>query len=601
MRPCCRYRVLPALCIGLLVTACIGGGGGGGNNGGGNIDEAHISGALTFDLVPHAASLNSARAGLDYANTRRHPIRGVLVQAVGAVNAATGQAPVLASNISDAAGRYRLAVPPDTAVRIRVMAHLVTNSGDGPRWDVQVRDNTNGNALYTLQGSLAKAARGRSSRNLHAGSGWDAEKPAPASSTDRTAGGYRSSARIAAPFAILSTVYDALQKLGEVDADMNLAPLTYYWSINNRSTSSINLTTGAIGSPFYDRAGTIYLRGKENANTDEYDRHIVLHELAHHLQEHLSRDDSPGGAWSSNYRLDMRLAFSEGFAIALGGIVTGDPIERDSYGPRQVQGAVRNIETNPVYSDSAAVPYRTGWYDAGSVASILYDLYDASDDGADRISLGLAPIYAALTSPGFKDSLRFTGIHSFAQQLRRQLRQLPNRALLESGLSALLRAQRIFGNNARGQGETNNGGIEAALPLYHRLSATNPSINNVCSFGSLTPYHLNNRLGNRVFVELDFDTSARYTLKMTKTSGSTGSRPELFMPAELTIHRQLIYEISEKVRVNTAAEESTSISANFDFRSGPLAIEAFDSRNVRQISVKANDTTCFELSISRSE
>ena len=397
-------------------------------------------------------------------------------------------------------------------------------------------------------------------------------------------------------------MYNALQKLGEVDADMNLAPLKYYWSINNRSTSSTedpDLATGAIGSPFYDRAGAIYLRGKENANTDEYDRHIVLHELAHHLQEHLSRDDSPGGRWNSNRRLDMRLAFSEGFAIALGGIVTGDPLERDSYGPRQAQGAVRNMETNPAYDDSATQPYRTGWYDAGSVASILYDLYDASDDGADRISLGLAPIYAALTSPGFKDNLRFTGIHGFAQQLRQQLLPLPNRASLESGLSALLRAQRIFGNNGRGQGETNNGGIEAALPLYHRLSATNSSINNVCSFGSVVPYHLANRLGNRVFVELDFTTSGRYTLKMTKTSGSAGSRPELFIPDELTIHRQLIYEISEKVRVSTNTEESVSISANFDFQSGPLAIEAFDNRHVRQIQIKENNTTCFDLSISR--
>ena len=353
---------------------------------------ARLSGNLTFDRVPHSTS----GVGLDYANTRRRPIRGAVVEAVGAADA-SGQEPVLARSVSDAQGRYSLTVTPDTPVRIRVKAHLLQTRAGGPRWDVQVKDNTSGNALYVLQGRLASAASGNSSRDLHAASGWGDSR--------------YTGARAAAPFAILSTVYEALDKLGGVDTDINIPALTYYWSVNNRSSEApTNLATGIFGNPFYsteDRA--IYLFGRENARTNEYDPHTVLHEFAHHLQAYLFRDDTLGGIWSRDLRLDMRIAFSEGSADALAAMILDDPVVRSSYGPRQAQGAANNIETKRPDSPSS----RNGWYSVASVAAVLYDLYDANNDGADRISLGLAPVYATLSSRGFRENPRFTSIYTF--------------------------------------------------------------------------------------------------------------------------------------------------------------------------------------------
>ena len=100
---------------------------------------ASISGRLTFDLVPITNS------GLDYNAIRRAPIRGVWVDAVNASGT------VLASTRSDSGGNYSLGIAPNTELRIRVKAHMQQTGAGGPRWDVKVTDNTNSNALYTLQ------------------------------------------------------------------------------------------------------------------------------------------------------------------------------------------------------------------------------------------------------------------------------------------------------------------------------------------------------------------------------------------------------------------------------------------------------------------
>ena len=532
---------------------------------------ARLSGNLTFDRVPHSTS----GVGLDYANTRRRPIRGAVVEAVGAADA-SGQEPVLARTASDAQGRYSLTVTPDTPVRIRVKAHLLQTRAGGPRWDVQVKDNTSGNALYVLQGRLASAASGNSSRDLHAASGW---------------GGSRyTGARAAAPFAILSTVYEALDKLGGVDTDINIPALTYYWSVNNRSSNApTNLATGIFGNPFYsteDRA--IYLFGRENARTNEYDPHTVLHEFAHHLQAYLFRDDTLGGIWSRDLRLDMRIAFSEGSADALAAMILDDPVARSSYGPRQAQGAANNIETKRPDSPSS----RNGWYSVASVAAVLYDLYDANDDGADRISLGLAPVYATLSSRGFRENPRFTSIYTFMHQLRAQVADV---TAIEPDLRALLNDQGIFGGGDKGAGETNNGGIESVLPVYHDISVANSPVT-LCSFARAFPaITFHSSLGIRAFAELRFAESGSHTLSMRQTSGPADAAPEFVLYSV----RDLLNRAVQR-GVFPSRDGSGSKSLTRDFQAGTLTMEAFDLRNADN-RFGNEGLSCFAFSVVRNE
>jgi len=61
-----------------------------------------------------------------------------------------------------------------------------------------------------------------------------------------------------------------------------------------------------------------------------------------------------------------------------------------------------------------------GWFSEGSVQSILYDLYDSNNDGTDVISLGLGPIYRALTATDYKENNVLTSIFSFVNSLLQQ-------------------------------------------------------------------------------------------------------------------------------------------------------------------------------------
>ena len=547
---------------------------------------ARIAGRLTFDRVPFARSGSGLNAGstghrshencpgggLDYGNIRREPIRDVWVEAVNASGTVIGR------TRSDANGRYSLSVAANTPVRIRVSAHMQRTEAGRPRWDVKVTDNTQGNALYVLQGDLASSGTGASTRDLNAASGWVVPQGGSA--------GRYANTRAAGPFAILSFTYEALQKFAEADADMNLAALEYRWSPNNRSASG-NLADGAIGGPFYDPTQRlIYLRGKADENTDEYDQNVVMHEFSHHVTlTATSRNDSMGGSWGRQSPLDMRVAFSEGFGDALGPMIAGDPIYRDSHGPNQSRVCPVNIETNP--SNPAANPHRIGWYHSSSVTAILYDLYDAANDGADRLSLGLAPIYNTLTGDGFKNNRYYTSIYTFANQL---LEHVPDRAATQSGLDALLRAHNIFGRGANGAGETNGGGLPATarvLPVYKSIAPGQAAIT-LCSVDDTGTY---NRLGNRALVEVSFAESGAHTLTMTSASGSTGTLPRFrlrpYRNAAMRTERQLIGE-----------PRSQTVTGNF--RAGEAAVlEAYDERNVDG-DASNNGDSCFAFSVVKN-
>ena len=536
-----------------------------------------ISGRLTFDLVP------ITNRGLDYSNITQAPIRGVLVDAVN------DSGTVLASTRSDSSGNYSLSVAPNTQVRIRVSAHMQQTQAGGPRWDVKVTDNTNSNALYIVQGSLRSSGTGASTRNLHARSGWDFGRRR-----------YGNTTRPAAPFAILSFTYDALQKFVAVDPNINLPALEYRWSIRNRSASG-NLADGAIRNAFYDpRQRLIYLRGRENENTDEYDQSVVMHEFAHHFTNVMSRDDSIGNPHTLNARLDMRLAFSEGFANALAAMIADDPVYRDSSGPRQARVPIRfNNETNP--DNSTSDPNRIGWYHQYSVAAILYDLYDdANTADNDALSLGLAPIYNTLTSDGFKNNRYYTSIYLFANQL---LNHVPaaSRTTTRTSLNALLSRHNIAGRGDNGAGETNRGGLPASaqvLPVYKSLSTANSPIT-LCS---VDDNGVSNRLGNRAFVEVSFAESGSHTLTMTSVQDSTTgwawwpwSLPRPYRGGNVTGTRRW------------RVVDPTSWTSTHNFQAGePLVLEAADWRNLHACNLDNNpnnDTkgdSCFTFSVVKN-
>ncbi len=446
-----------------------------------------VSGKLTYDRVP----LNPVTNGLNYGGIVQMPIRQAPVELLDAAGT------VLDTTVSDNNGDYSFDVLSGQEVRVRVRSEV--QQGAPTEIDMQVVDNTSGNALYALQGALAEVPTSDQTRDLNADSGWGGT-------------GYTST-RAAAPFALLDTIYGALEDFIEVDPNVDFPAFDVLWSTRNRAESG-DVSDGQIGTSSFTVANgipVIRILGDANADTDEYDVHVVVHEFGHYFENSLSRADSIGGPHTTSDRLDPRVAFGEGWGNALSGMILEDPIYRDSSGTQQARGFSINVENNTYVS--------TGWYSEGSVQSILYDLFDADDDGADTASFGLAPIYGAFTDPAYRETEAFTSIFAFLEALGNQS------GVSSAEITALTNAQDINGSTGFGVGETNTGGITDALPVYLNLP-TNGTDVEVCSRDNFGTF---NKHGNRRFLEFTIPSAGAYNFVMTRTSGPASSDPDFLV------------------------------------------------------------------------
>jgi hypothetical protein len=332
-----------------------------------------MSGTATYESVPNP------NGSLVYASTDARPVRGAMVEALDATSSAQ-----LAVATTGDSGAYTLAVPANTNVFVRVRAQL-TYAGAGTSWDVTVRDNTQANALYSMQSSAFSSGVAASTRDLRAGTGWGGSKYA--------------AQRVAAPFAILDTVYTAMQKVLSVAPATAFPPLRVFWSPNNAPASG-SLAAGQIGTTFFITRSTgreIYVLGKENVDTDEFDAPVIAHEWGHYYQSSFSRDDSPGGDHSGDDRVDRRLAFSEGWGNAWSGIALDRRNYVDSKGVRQAVAGSLDLTVGP--------PTNPGWFRETSIQSIFWNLNQ---------QVGFKPIHDTMTGIAFRSGAAVTSIHPFA-------------------------------------------------------------------------------------------------------------------------------------------------------------------------------------------
>lgn len=435
-----------------------------------------LHGRITFDRVLFG---ERSYRGLDYQKTQILPARAVTVQVVDTQNR------VLDETMTDGDGRYRVEVAQNVSVRLRVQAEMTSPTNSV--WSVTVQDNTQGNADYVLDGSLASSGvNGSQQRDLHAASGWDGE-------------GY-GQVRAAAPFAILDSLYDGYALLDQAMPGSVLPPLYIYWSPSNIAING-NKADGHIGTSYYTSSGpSIYLLGAENNDSDEYDRAVIQHEFGHYIEHQLGRTESLGGGHSQRSRLDMRVAFGEAWGNAFAGMAATDPLYRDSFGGRQELGFTIDVEKQGFHQQ--------GWFSEASLQAIIYDLFDATDDGADTLSLGFAPILRVLTSDEYLSFEGFASIYPFADVLKKQ------QPAASSAVDALLRNANIYGQGGFGTQETNDGGSPIVLPLYRNMAAGQTL--NLCSDSDYQDY---NGMDVRRFVRFTIPTSGTYTFTARKTSG----------------------------------------------------------------------------------
>ena len=455
-----------------LLVAC----GGGGNSG-----EIQISGQITFDRVPY----NSNGQGLDYSAIQTAPGRGLSIRVVDSSST------VLASTKSDSTGSYSISIAENTSARVEVLAELA-ETDPLLNWQTQVVDNSDGNSLYVMQGSLINTGTQNQVRNLHADSGW-------------TGTGYGNE-RSAAPFAILDSIYQIYDRLAVAEVSVSMPELQIRWSPNNSNGS------------FYQ--GYIEIAGNENVDTDEYDQHVIVHEWRHYFESEVGRGDTIGGSHSTSTVLEPRTAYSEGVGNAWSAIILDDPVYKDSLGNRQSSGFQFNIESSAISLE--------GWYIEKSVQEIVYDLIDENDDGPDSLEIPLKTLIDAWQSPGYLDQASLTTIYSLQAALEEVS---PGTA---AAVDALYTAENIQGNDIFGTGETNDGGLTYSLPVYHQLTVGAAPFE-ICSDNNVGEY---NRLENRQLVRFSITSTDFYTITLARGPGNTNWNPGVSSDPDFVLYRQ---------------------------------------------------------------
>ncbi len=491
-----------------------------------------ISGKVTYDYVPH--TLN----GLNYVGTAARPGRGLLVELLDEKDQ------ILATSLTDTDGKYSFSASRNKLVKVRVKAQLLRTQS--PDWNFKVTDNTNNNNLYSMVGNLTAATEANAVRNLHAASGWNGT-------------GY-TSPRVAAPFALLDSIYLGIERIQDAGNVKDYPPLELRWSSKNKAADG-DKNLGEIGTSFFD-GDAIYILGDENNDTDEYDRHVILHEWGHYVETSFARSDSIGGDHAHDDKLDMRVAMSEGFANAFAAMMLDDANYRDSSGQSQADGFFNDVsrKNNSV----------RGWYSEASVQSILYNFYTSN---AGKFARDFADIFWVISASNYSDSRALISIYVFAEQLRATM------AGQASFFNSLLTEQNIAIADEYGFGESNSGGYNGNLPIYKNLPLSNTPVN-ACSTNRFGVY---NKLGNAQYFLINISTAGTYQFSALEVGDDSGnSDPDLYL------HRRgSLIDLAEGAAVD---EEILSRFLSI----GTYVLEVIDAR-VADIDESTEITACFDV------
>lgn len=279
---------------------------------------------------------------------------------------------VLQTTTSESDGYYEFGgVAENLPVRVVAKAQLKqarTTPGVGPEFNFTVRDNTSEGSprrLYQLASSLVTTLaepEGENQIDLRAKVGFDAQ--------GRSLGNEQ---RQSAPFAILRVVKSATDKLQAFDPNITLPPLVLYWSGDNAGVSG-DKSLGQIGTSHFDKSGLapgVYILGKADSDTDEFDQGVIGHEFGHYLQARLSYSDSPGDSHSFGDFKDASLAYGEGYGTAVGGLLSSSAtphIYCDVSGPRQSEGSCNDL------SKGVEAGGTNGFYSEATILHLMYQI-----------------------------------------------------------------------------------------------------------------------------------------------------------------------------------------------------------------------------------
>jgi hypothetical protein len=267
------------------------------------------------------------------------PIRYANVEVVSCENGAT-----LASGATDVDGRFRISF--FNPGRVGIYARVLSSSS---RYPVSVRRSVAEPSLYGLA-------------SLDFSDAGDGE-------TVTVSGLETVEADRSGVFNILDQGIRGAETVESLSGSAPTDPLVWYWYPGNPN-----------GTGYTPRNRAITVLGTDD-DADEFDDAVLLHEYGHYVLDVYSYDDSPGGPhFLGDSSLDLRLAWSEGWATFFSSLVRNDPSHVDTGGGSVLLSF--NIET-PSFGGATR-------YDSNelAVAAVLWDAYDAADgdEGAGPLS-----------------------------------------------------------------------------------------------------------------------------------------------------------------------------------------------------------------------
>ncbi len=410
---------------------------GGGTGGAFDVVPAETRGLATYTFIPPRSRPNGENSFLAFNEATERPIRKARV-------ALLDESDVVQSETVTADDGSFVLPNPNLVPRVKVRVYSQTGGEGNQR--VRVQDNTNGGILYAADSPVTDV-RVDPSIELRLASGYD------------PVGNITIRQRPSAPFAVLDSILLVAEAFNEDPA--SLPEVKVNWSINNSSAEG-RTDRGAISTSHYDSGpNALFILGKANNDTDEYDWHVMVHEFGHWYQANAGRSDGIGGTHGAGDIKDPRLAFGEGYGNALGGIVLHDSVYKDTSGNKSSMGINDDLERNNE-SDSAT----RGWYSESTVAYMIYDMFDPINPQEasgfnDQIELPFSVLRDGLQYQ--KAAPALTTIFSFLEGVAPRIEPQALQSLL-----AFHTRNADFGINATDQwaaAETHDAGMDS-LPLY---------------------------------------------------------------------------------------------------------------------------------------
>ena len=173
-----------------------------------------VAGTIRYQRVPFNQNTS---LGLNYAAQSMSPARGIVVRALSG-NTQT----VLASGVTNDNGGYSLTVAANTSIRIQAVAQMAREAPLAlPHWNFRAMDNEAATPTpYTFADALPFDSSTAGAHDLAISSGFNNS-------------GNVTGTRASAPFAVLDTIYLAMQTILSVAPNTNFPPLILDWAVDN--------------------------------------------------------------------------------------------------------------------------------------------------------------------------------------------------------------------------------------------------------------------------------------------------------------------------------------------------------------------------------